>query len=379
MSLFVIPAVLLALGWVYLIGSGIAAFRFGRQGTVLPAMSRPVSILKPLYGEEPGLYANLRSFAEQDHPSFQVVLGMRDPRDPAGMAARKLTADLPDRDITIVVDPRPAFGNLKVANLENMLPHARHEILVIADADIRVDRHYLAAILPPLDDPRTGLVTCLYRGVSTGGIWSDLGALHVNFGFLPGALLAQAIRVGGGCFGATIALRRADLDRAGGFARLRDELADDHRLGAAIRELGLAVVLSPYVVETRVCETNFRQLWQHELRWARTNLMLAPWGIAGSVVTHPVPIAALALLASRFALTSIAFFVISCALRWAQVRVVAQALGIGRVPFWQLLVRDALSLAVWVAGFFGRTVSWRGQRVSAKSRGGMTVEEETAP
>ncbi|MBV9686950.1 MAG: glycosyltransferase, partial [Alphaproteobacteria bacterium] len=196
-------------------------------------------MLKPLHGDEPGLYENLRSFAEQDYPESQIVLGVNDPRDSALPAAQALARDLPAHDIVMVVNSRIRGSNQKVANLENMIEAARHDVLVLADSDMRVDRGYLSAVTAPLCDPRTGVVTCLYRGVSTGGRWSELGAMHINFGFLPGALVADSLGLGGGCFGATIALRRETLERIGGFVRLRDELADDHRIGDEVRALGL--------------------------------------------------------------------------------------------------------------------------------------------
>ena len=116
--------------------------------------------------------------------------------------------------------------------------------------------------------------------------------MHINFGFLPGAVVGEALGVGRGCFGATIALRRQTLEHIGGFARVRDELADDHRLGDAVRSAGLTVVLSRYVVEARVAEPSFVALWRHELRWARTVRGVAPAAYAGSIVTHPLMVAA---------------------------------------------------------------------------------------
>src|SRR5262249_35129363 len=222
---------------------------------------------------------------------------------------------------------RSSGSNQKVANLENMLAAARHDIIVLADSDMRVDRHYLAAVTAPLQDPRNGVVTCLYKGVSTGGKWSEFGAMYINFGFLPGALVAEALGLGGGCFGATIALRRDPLERIGGFVRLRDELADDHRIGDEARALGFAVVLSPYVVEAHVAEPTFADLWQHELRWARTVRMIAPAGFAGSVLSHPVPIAALAAAAAGFGLTAWVFLGISFLLPLHTAVVAARALG----------------------------------------------------
>ena len=344
----------------------------GREGW---GPDRPaVSVLKPLHGEEPGLYENLCSFAEQDYPVLQIVLGVNDAQDGALPAARALIRDLPTCDIVLVVDARAGGSNKKVANLENMLEVARHDVIVLADSDMRVDRNYLAAVTPPLRDQNTGVVTCLYKGVPTGGKWSEFGAMHVNFGFLPGALVAESLGLGGGCFGATIALRRETLERIGGFSRLRDELADDHRIGDEVRALGLSVVLSPYIVEARVSERSLADLWRHELRWARTVRAMAPVGFAGSLLAHPVVIAALAAAAAGFGLTVCIFLVISCILRWSMARVIADALGLPPAKPWLLPVRDALSFAVFVASFFGRTVFWRDQVFHVEASGRMTAD-----
>ena len=163
-------AAVLVLVWGYLAAATLVAWRFSRRlsgaraGRV-PA-SRPVSVLKPLCGAEPGLYENLRSFADQDYPAVQIVLGVRDPGDGALPVARALIRDRRRRDIALVVNPRVAGSNLKVANLENMLPAARHDWIVLADSDMRVTRDYLSVVTAPLARPETGLVTCLYKGVA---------------------------------------------------------------------------------------------------------------------------------------------------------------------------------------------------------------------
>lgn len=395
--------------WVYLIGSAVAVLRFSRRspspsfqhGNSSPPFRREnaghnrhpdpppqagegigegwgVSVLKPLHGDEPGLYDNLRSFAEQDYATVQIVLGVNDREDGALPTACALIRDLSDRDIALVLDPRARGSNRKVANLENMLEAARHNVIVLADSDMRVDPHYLATVTAPLHDLQTGLVTCLYKGVPSSGRWSELGAMHINFWFLPAALVAEALRVGGGCFGATIALRRETLDRIGGFTRLRDELADDHRIGDEVRALGLAVVLSPYIVEARVAEPSFAALWQHEVRWARTERTMAPVGFAGSVLSHAVAIAVLGAVAAGFGLTSSLFLVISCVLRWASARVIAAALGLPAAKPWLLAMRDGLSFAVFVASFFGRRVSWRDEVFRVEASGRMTVDGDKA-
>lgn len=370
-------ALVLILVGAYLCGATAAALRFARRQRgvlgVAPAGGPAVSVLKPLHGAEPGLYENLRSFAAQDHREFQLVFGVRDRTDSALPVARALIADLPDRDLELVVDPRVGGSNLKVANLENMLPAARHEVIVMADSDMRVGRDYLRTVTAPLADPRVGIVTCLYRGVPGAGLWSHLAALHINFGFLPSALLGEAIGIGGGCFGATIALRRAVLERIGGFAPVRNELADDHRLGSAVRELGLASVLSPCIVENRVNEPSFASLWRHELRWARTSRAMAPVGFAGSVITHTVVLAGLAALAWGSGVAG-EIAMLALMARWLSAIVIARALDLPRTGLWLLPVRDALSFAVFVASFCGRSVLWRGQLFRVEPSGQMSVE-----
>src|SRR5437867_1453214 len=264
-------AVVLIVVWAYAIVVTIVALRFARRpsapGGDAPIDREPVSLLKPLHGAEPGLYGNLLSFADQDYPIFQLVLGVRDRADTALPVARAMLRHRPQCDGELVIDRRTNGKNLKVANLENMLPSARYDLLVIADSDMRVGGDYLAIVTAPLADPRTGLVTCLYKGAPGVGLWSRLAAMHVNFGFLPSALVGDAIGVGGGCFGATMALRRKVLEEIGGFTRLRNELADDHRLASAVKETGRNIVLSRYIVENRVTEPSLASLWRHELRW----------------------------------------------------------------------------------------------------------------
>src|SRR3954470_16858332 len=144
--------IVVAVLWAYLAASVIAALRFARRRVAVPAGQPPVTVLKPLHGAEPGLYENLCSFVDQDYPASQLVLGVRDRDDSALPIVRALLDTRPNADIALVVEPRVGGTNLKVANLENMLPSAKHDMLVLADSDMRVDRHYLAAVAAPLQD-----------------------------------------------------------------------------------------------------------------------------------------------------------------------------------------------------------------------------------
>ncbi|HJT06781.1 MAG TPA: bacteriohopanetetrol glucosamine biosynthesis glycosyltransferase HpnI [Stellaceae bacterium] len=358
-----------AAGSLYLLFAGMAVRRFAARAQPPAPAAAPVSILKPLCGEDAGLYDNLASFCRQEYPRWQVVFGVQDSGDAAIPVVRRLIAAYPEADLELVVEPSSRDGNLKVANLQNMLPKARHDVIVIADSDMHVRPDYLADVTAPLADDATGLVTCLYRGLPAGGVWSQLACLHVNHGFLPQALVAQSLGERTGCFGATIALRRDTLGAIGGLTAVADALADDHALGAAVRRLGLKLVLSPHLVDNVIVEPSLAALFRHELRWALTIRSIAPAGFVGSVVTQPMILALLAMALGAWP-AGAAMLAAALACRWVMVRTVDRALRLRPSPFWLLPARDLLSFAVFVASFFTRTVAWRDQtfRVGPKGR-----------
>jgi ceramide glucosyltransferase len=365
-------------GAAYLAAASWAVLRFVHRPRAVAGPGEPVTILKPLHGEDAELYDNLRSFARQLYPVFQIVFGVREPTDPAIDIVRRLIADHPDGDFALVVEPRVSGTNFKVSNLENMLAAAKHPILVIADSDMRVDRDYLAAVTGPLADPQTGLVTCLYRGRPADARWSRLGAMFVNHGFLPSALVGEWLRPGDACFGATMALRRSTLDAIGGFAPLRDQLADDYALGSAVRRSGARVVLSPHLVDTIVAEPTLGALFRHELRWARTIRLLAPAGYAASFVTHPVALAALGVALSLFSPAMLAIFGLVLACRIATVWVDDRALGLPATAPWLVPVRDLLSFAVFVGSFLGNSIAWRDRRFRLEADGRLVTNGESS-
>jgi ceramide glucosyltransferase len=366
-----------AAGCLYL-GLSVGAVRRLVRTRPRPAAERPpVSVLKPLCGEDFDLAANLASFCRQDYPQFQIVFGVSDADDPAVPVVRRLMAEFPAADLALVVDPRRRGRNLKVANLHNMLPAARHAILVLADSDMSVGPGYLAAVTAPLADPAVGIVTCLYRGVPAGGVWSRLACLHVNHGFLPQAALAEAIGAGAGCFGASIALRRDMLERVGGLAAIEDALADDYALGAAVRRAGGRIELSSQLVDNIIAERSLAALLRHELRWARTIRVVAPRGFVGSVITQPVMLAALA--AATGALPGATLPVLAAVLAWrcATVRALDRVLGLRPSPLHLLPLRDLLSFAVFVASFFARRVAWRDRTFRVGPGGELTLDGDS--
>jgi ceramide glucosyltransferase len=337
-----------------------------RSGVGRPAAtSPPVTLLKPLCGAEPGLYENLRSFCEQDYPAFQIVFGVRDAADPALVVARRLAAEFPDLPIDIVIDPTQHGSNRKVSNLVNMLRRAKHDLLIIADSDACVRPDYLDTVTAPLLDPKTGLVTCIYRSVPTDGIWSRLGAMYVNDWYMPSVLLAWLFGHRNYASGQTMCMRRETLEAMGGLGTIANHLADDYQIGERVRNLGLRIVLSQYLPETVQDEPAPEALIGHELRWMRTLRVLAPSSFCFLFISFSLPVAAggLALSVSDPALVPIGM-----ALFWTTL---AARLGLfcvsrltdSRLSFadlWLVPVRDLLLFWVWWRAFFNSRLVWRG-------------------
>ena len=268
----------------------------------------PVTILKPLFGAEPETYECLRSFCQQAYPHYQVIFGVCDPQDPAVAVVHRLQKEFPDLDLVLAADRKEHGSNRKVNNLINMMALARHDYLVISDSDVKVDRDYLAKLIPPLLDAGVGIVTCGYRGIARPGIWSLLGAMYINAWFMPSVRVSAMMGFRSFAFGATIGIRRETLVRIGGFNSVSNQLADDYRLGELTRQQGLRTILSEVVVDTLVKECTAADLVAHELRWRRTIRSLSPYGYIFSVVTLGLPVTALQLLLTQGAAPAAAIF-----------------------------------------------------------------------
>jgi ceramide glucosyltransferase len=374
-----IAALLIAIvGCGYLLAATVLVGRYARAQTPGPPATTPTAtILKPLHGDDAGLYDNLMSFAEQCYGgTVQIVCGVADAHDPAVAVVERLRGSRETRNLELIVDATLHGANRKVSNLINMAPRIRHDVVILADSDIRVAPDYLARVIAVLQQPRVGAVTCLYHGVayhgaSAAGAWSRLGALFINAHFLPSVVLGLASGLAQPCFGSTIALRRTTLDAIGGFAAFADRLDDDYAIGAAVRERGEVVAIPPFTVAHLCSEPSLHELWRHELRWARTVRNIAPLGHAGSVVMHPLAWAVAALALSPWsgllipaAVATIA--AIQC--RVALLHGVARGFGLPPQPYWLVPVRDLLSSAVFVASFLGRDVNWKGHRYRLLSR-----------
>jgi len=323
----------------------------------------PVSILKPVKGLDFQAYENFVSFCRQDYPEFELLFGVADLADPVIPVIERLQRDFPQHNIRLFV-VEASGSNRKASVLHHLAGQACHEVLVISDSDMRVASDYLRRVVAPLAHEDIGLVTCPYRGEASLTLTARLEALYLGSTFLPSVIVARRFLDMRFALGATMALRRSDLARIGGFAAVADYLADDYQIGARVASLGLRVHLSDYVVAYFMGATTFRGQWNREVRWLRCSRVSRPLEYPGMLLTFSTPLAATLALASGFSPLGRWALLISVLVRWLVAWLVTGYTGDQTARRWLiwLPLRDMLSALVWCAGGLGRSVTWRGEK-----------------
>ena len=331
----------------------------------------PVSVLKPLKGEDPEIYESFRSHCLQNYAKYELIFGVSDPADPAVRAVERLRKEFPQHSIQLIICAQNLGTNAKVSNLAQMARVASYDHFVVSDSDIRVSPDYLQHIMSPLARPKIGVVTCLYRGIAGPTMGSKLESLGISTDFLGGVLVARSIE-GGLRFalGSTMAFRREDLQAIGGFQSIVDYLADDYELGKRIADLEREVVISDELVDTFLPPYTFRQFIDHQLRWARGVRAARPGGYLGLLFTFGWQWALLGILLSKGASWSWGLLAATVILRgfvawtvgW---RVLRDTQVVRLFPI--LLLRDVIAVFVWLASFTSNVVMWRGDRFRVKA------------
>jgi len=354
-------------GCLYLICAAMWTARFARGALAASSASMPnATILKPLHGVETGLLENLASFCTQDYGgAIQIILGVEDRGDDAIAVVQQLRDKHPNCRLDLVVDATMHGLNRKVSNLINMSKLIEHEVVVVADSDIRVDRDYLVRVVSALEQSGVGAVTCLYHGIPETGFWSRLAALGINAHFLPNVIMGLELKLAYPCLGSTIALKGKTLADIGGFGSVADCLVDDYAIGVALRGRGYQIAVLPITVGHICADLSAREFWHREVRWARTIRSIDAVGYAGSLLAHAFPLALLAALGGTAigTLGPVAAFglcIASLACRLALMRQVRRAFALPSQSSWLLPLRDLVSFAVFLSSLLGRNASWRG-------------------
>ncbi len=342
-----------------------------------------ISILKPLRGVDPHMYAGFVSHCTQDYAGpYELLFGVGSLDDPAVAEVARLRVEYPHLPIHLVECTERLGSNGKVSSLAQMLPYAAHEHVLVNDSDILVSPQYLTGVMAPFlaafsvgkanthpaHRPKPlGLVTVPYFGRAERSIFSRLEALGISTDFIPGVLAARALE-GGLRFGlgSTLATTKTALAAIGGFGALADQLADDYELGARLHRAGFRVELVPEVVATTVPAYTLRGFADHQLRWARSTRDSRRVGYLGLLFTYTLPWALATVVASGLSLWSLSLLSLALLVRVA----VALSVGVGLLRDGQVLrdlawlpVRDLFALFFWAWSYAGDTVVWRGERL----------------
>jgi ceramide glucosyltransferase len=346
----------------------IAAGQQSFEATLADAQLPFVSILKPLHGLEPQLEENLESFFTQDYPEFEVLFAVDHENDEALAVARRVMQRHPERASRTVVNGEPPWPNPPAYSFFRMAEVARAEILVTSDSDVIVGGDYLRQVVPPLLHSRTGMLTCVYRGLNRGGFWSLMDAIGMSVEMTAGVVIAnwmEGMKFG---LGPTIVVRRDALNAIGGYKMVGQYFSNDFVIGSFIAEKGFDIALSRQIISHVVPPMTFQRMWQRQVRWAAGTRRSRPLGHLGTGLVYAVPYGLLALLAGALlghpALGAGVF-------AWSLLNRIVEALAIGwgitrdreclHRP-WLFAIRDLLGFAVWVASYLSRKITWRDGR-----------------
>jgi ceramide glucosyltransferase len=354
---------------VYSLMVAMGVRRFCRRAAAVGPHSflPPVSVLKPVHGDEPDLEQNLTSFFQQDYPEYEILFCARHTDDLGLAAARRVAARFPQVKTRILTCGEPPWPNARTFSLEIMRREARHSILVTSDSDVRVGADYLSAVVAPLSDPNVGMVTCLYRGVTRHGLWAQLEAMGMSIEMTSGVLVAEMLEGMHFALGPSMVMRQSTVEKIGGFEEVAQYYADDFVLGNWTAAAGETVVLSNYIVEHHVLNASFKKSMAHQQGWATSTRFSRPAGHVGEVLTYAVPFGLLSLAV----LGAAGHLALGLALLGITVlnRVLLCLLVAGRVvrdhaafrKAWLYPLRDFMGFCFWVRSYFGsRRTRYRG-------------------
>ncbi|MBY0372491.1 MAG: bacteriohopanetetrol glucosamine biosynthesis glycosyltransferase HpnI [Bryobacteraceae bacterium] len=371
--------ILVAGGSVYLLIALVAAWHYlgtrREPDQDQQPDAAPISILKPLAGADLDLESNLRTFFEQPYPHFEILFAVADANDPAVPIVRRLQFEYAQIETRLLIVGEPPYPNRKVWSLDHLVQAAQYEIVAMSDSDIRVDRHFLAAVNREFADEYVDLTTCPYRAVAGPSLWSRLEAVGLNTEFIAGLLVARLLEGVHFAVGPTIVARKRVLAAIGGFDRLKDYLAEDFVMGQLAAGMGFGVALSPYVIEHHIGAEDRAKNFRHRLRWNRSTRRSRPAGYVGQVFINPLPFAFLLLLAApAWWPLATACLVLRFIAAFTMHHAVLEDRRLLSIP--HLLVQDLLSLAFWIAGFVGNTIDWRGRQYRLNKDGTFTPCDE---
>lgn len=391
MLVTVILAALVLLSFLLLIWQFVAAWRFPlHRRSADDSFAPAVTLLKPLKGCDEHTADALRSWLTQKYRGpLQVLFGVAEEEDPVCYVVRKLIEEFPHLDAELIITREALGTNAKVSTLVQLFYHAKHDLISVSDADVHVPDDFLAQAVAPLREESIGLVNSFYALVNPSTLAMRLEAIAVNADFWSQVLQSNTLKPQNFALGAAMITRREQIEKIGGFEALLDFLADDYQLGHRISKTGARIKLSPVVVECRDKPMNFRAVWNHQLRWARTIRVSQPGPYFFSILSNvtlwvtllvlcgelgrfppdsvvnddqaPDWIAAMSLWQVPYTiLIAGAVLALRCVFAaLLQIRLTRRRDILGY--WWLVPLKDFLQIGIWAASFLGNTVDWRGK------------------
>ncbi|EEF59618.1 bacteriohopanetetrol glucosamine biosynthesis glycosyltransferase HpnI [Pedosphaera parvula] len=350
----------------------VAAWRFPLHTRLPnPSFQPPVTLLKPLKGCDTKTVECLKSWLQQDYKGqVQILFGVAAAEDPACEAVRKLISDHPGSYIQLVICKEALGFNAKVSTLIQLSRLARHEIISVSDADVLVSTDFLKNAVAPLENANTGLVNCFYRLANPSNLAMHWEAIAINADFWSQVLQGQNLQPLDFALGAVMTTRRAQLKSIGGFEALADYLADDFQLGNRIAKTGKEIVISPIVVDCLSHPMGWKEVWAHQLRWARTIRVSKPAPYAMSIISNPTlwPLAWYIMQPTHRVLLFLAISLLARILMAETLQSRFNKDG-QRNHCWLAPIKDILQFGIWMQAFFGNSILWRGQRYHLQKDG----------
>lgn len=376
-----IIAVLALLSLALALWQWLAARRFPLHQRVAETNFAPaISILKPLKGCDATTAESLQSWFSQNYSGqTQILFGVADANDPVCKIVQEIIAKNPRCDAQLVVCEKLAGANAKVAKLAQLEKLAKHALILVSDADVRVPPDFLANIVAPLRDEKVGLVNCFYRLANPSTTAMRWEAVAINADFWSQVLQSQSLKPLDFALGAAILMRRNALAEIGGFQSLAGCLADDYQLGHRIAKNGHRIALCPVVAECWDAPMNWHDVWKHQLRWARTIRVCQPVPYFFSILSNAGFWSFLWLAVSLIATESFCAPLTAAVCLLIRIAL-AQNLQRQLTPerklvssFWLVPVKDLLQAAIWFGAFAGNTVEWRGRKMKLRHDGTLEV------
>lgn len=378
--LAVMPAAVYSLlslwcGWTYFKGQG-ARGKGQNTGDEHEFVPLGVTILKPVKGMDEGSYENFASFCCQNYAGpVQLLFAVASSDDPAIPVIRQLQNNFQETDITLNIDPSIHGPNLKVSNLINAFPLARHDLLIVCDSDIRVEPEFLSSVTSHFKDPGTGLVSSPYRTSTVHGTATAFESLAFSTEMMPNVVTAMKLEGLSFALGAAMTFRREALESIGGLEALADYLADDYQLGNKIHKAGWKLALDRQFVESMLKAETLSAIMSRQMRWSRTMRVSRPGGYLASGITLP-GLAIIAALSAGPLIMSAQAILLLYVLRITVSTIFSRSLTQDRLlPRWAWLlpIRDLLATATWLCSFLGNTVKWRGHHFRILGNGRLEI------